>query len=78
MNGVRQSRNVDHTISSNAVADSDLAHAGTDRWYWLPVARIKTLLDLVQLVAGLAAGILWKVAQSIQGISMKRYRLECH
>jgi hypothetical protein len=29
-------------------------------------------------VAGLAAGILWKVAQSIQGISMKRYRLECH
>ena len=40
MNGVRQSRNVDHTISSNAVAVSDLAYAGTDRWHWLPVARI--------------------------------------
>ncbi len=78
MNGVRQTRNVDHTISSNAVADSDLAYASTDRWHWLPVARIKTLLHLVQLVAGLAPRILWEVAQAIQGISMKRYRLECH
>ena len=78
MNGVRESYNVDHTISSNAVADSDLAYPGTDRWHWLPVARIKTLLDLLQLVTSLAARILWEVAQSIQGISMKRYRLECH
>ena len=78
MNGVGQSCNVDHTISSNAVADSNLAYAGTDRWHWLPVVRIKTLLDLVQRVAGLATRILWEVAQSIQGIAMKRYRLECH
>ncbi len=66
MNGVGQSCNVDHTISSNAVADSNLAYAGTDRWHWLPVVRIKTLLDLVQRVAGLATRILWEVAQSIQ------------
>ena len=51
MNGVRQSCNVDHRISSKALANSDFAHAGTDRWHWLPVARIKTLLNLVQLLA---------------------------
>ncbi len=42
--------------------DSDLADAGTDRWHELPVTRIKTLLNLVQLVTGLAARILWEVA----------------
>ena len=55
MNGGGQSRNVDHTISSTTVADSDLAYA-------TPIVGIGFQLlgsrPLVQLVTDLAARIL--------------------
>ena len=68
MNSVGKSRNVDHAIRSGGVADSDLADAGTDRRHRFPVAGLATPLNLVELVAGLAACILGEIAQAIERV----------
>jgi hypothetical protein len=78
MDRVGQSRNVDHTVSSGRIADSDLVYAGTNRWHRFLIARVETFLDLIQLMAGLAASIFGEVAQSIERISVESHRLECH
>ncbi len=56
----------------------NLAHAGSDRRHRLPVIRVQSLLDAVQLEAGIAARIRGKRADIAAGRRDPGYRLVRH
>jgi hypothetical protein len=49
---IRERRHVKHAVFQVRV-NPNLAHAGSDRRHRLPVIRVKSLLDAVQLEAGI-------------------------
>lgn len=65
--GVR--RNVDHPKRAGCVADADFPNTGSHGWYRLPIVWIFAVLNLVELEAGLAAGIRRKGAHVVPAAS---------
>jgi hypothetical protein len=55
--------------------DAYLAYAKTDRRHRLPVVRVESTLDPVQLMAGQAAGIGGKLANPVNAVAAPDNRL---
>jgi hypothetical protein len=78
MNRVSQRGDVNQPEGAARVSYSDLANAGANARHRLPIARIATPLNLVQLVSALATRIGWKVTQPIERVAMKGDRFKGH
>jgi hypothetical protein len=62
---------VEDAEGAAVLADADLTHARTDRAHRLPVARLQTLLHLVQLHARFLPGALGKGSHLVEGVAEK-------
>jgi len=64
-------RDVDHPESACRFPHSDFPDSAADTRHRLPIKRVATALNQVQLKPGLAPGIIWKLPQVRQRASPK-------
>src|SRR6266568_3392318 len=78
MNGIDECGDVNHTVGPASPTNSDLTYTWAYRRHGLPLTRIYALLHVIQFMAGLPAHVLGEIAQSIEGVPVKRDRPERH
>jgi hypothetical protein len=67
-------RQVHDSILTSSMG-ADLANPEADRRHRFPVVRVESTLDLVQLMAGRAARVSWKLANPVEAIAAPDDRL---
>ena len=63
---LRAERSNDEYTMLSAHMDSNFEHAMTDRWHCLPVSRLPTKLNEVELAAGLSTRCVGEASQILE------------
>ena len=66
VNGIRQMRQVYVPVRIAFDTESNLSNASAHAWHWLPVVRVNTSLNPIELAAHVLTGGLGNVAQVIE------------
>ena len=65
---------INHSERTRLVVKPDFFDAFANRRHWLEIIWLAAALHLIQLVASVMPGVLWKVTETLQGVAEKSHR----